>query len=78
MCATASLPPVWPHRVRQWADQLKAFNSQFVEFWVILAVSLIVLLLSLLASYIIRLSPFLGHYLFGVKIQVDERAVKNT
>ena len=33
----------------------------------ILAVSLIVLLLSLLASYIIRLSPFLGHYLFGVK-----------
>ena len=49
-----------------YADQLKAFNSQFVEFWVILAVSLIVLL-SLLASYIIRLSPFLGHYLFGVK-----------
>jgi peptidoglycan/LPS O-acetylase OafA/YrhL len=56
-----------PRFLMPYADQLKAFNSQFVEFWVILAVSLIVLLLSLLASYIIRLSPFLGHYLFGVK-----------
>jgi hypothetical protein len=51
-----------------YADQLKAFDSHFVEFWVILGISLIVLLLSLLASYIIRLSPFLGHYLFGVKL----------
>jgi hypothetical protein len=52
-----------------YADQLKSFNSQFVEFWMILAVSLIVLFLSLLASYVIRLSPFLGHYLFGVKYE---------
>jgi hypothetical protein len=51
-----------------YADQLKAFDSHFVEFWVILGVSLMVLFLSLLASYIIRLSPFIGHYLFGVKI----------
>ena len=67
-----------PRFLMSYADQLKAFDSHFVESWVILAVSLIVLLLSLLASYIIRLSPFLGHYLFGVKIQADERAVKNT
>ena len=26
-----------------------------------------VLAITLLASYLIRLSPFLGHYLFGVK-----------
>ena len=58
-----------PRFLVPYADQLKAFNSQFVEFWAILAVSLIVLLLSLLASYIIRLSPFLGHYLFGVKYE---------
>ena len=58
-----------PRFLVPYADQLKAFNSQFVEFWVILAISLIVLLLSLLASYIIRLSPFLGHYLFGVKYE---------
>jgi len=48
-------------------DRLKAFDNQFVEFLVILAVSLIILILCLLASYVIRLSPFLGHYLFGVK-----------
>ncbi len=58
-----------PRFLLPYADWLKAFDSQFVEFWVILAISLIVLLLSLLASYIIRLSPFLGHYLFGVKYE---------
>ena len=58
-----------PRFLMPYADQLKAFDSQFVEFWVILAISLIVLLLSLLTSYIIRLSPFLGHYLFGVKYE---------
>jgi fucose 4-O-acetylase-like acetyltransferase len=58
-----------PRFLMPYADQLKAFGSHFVEFWVILAVSMIVLLLSLLASYIIRLSPFLGHYLFGVKYE---------
>jgi hypothetical protein len=57
-----------PRFLMPYADQLKAFDSHFVEFWVILGISLIVLLLSLLASYIIRLSPFLGHYLFGVKL----------
>ena len=49
------------------AQQLAAYNSRLIEFWVILAVSLIVLALTLVASYVIRLSPFLGHYLFGVK-----------
>ena len=58
-----------PRFLMPYADQLKTLNSPFVEFWVILTVSLIVLLLSLLASYIIRLSPFLGHYLFGVKYE---------
>ena len=58
-----------PRFLMPYADQLKAFHSQFVEFWIILAISLIVLLLSLLSSYIIRLSPFLGHYLFGVKYE---------
>ena len=57
-----------PRFLMPYAGQLKAFASQFLEFWAILAISLIVLSLSLLASYIIRLSPFLGHYLFGVKL----------
>ena len=52
-----------------YAEQLRAFDSQFIEFLVIMGISLIVLALSLLTSYVIRLSPFLGHYLFGVKYE---------
>ena len=56
-----------PRFLISYTNQLKAYDSQFIEFWVILAVSIVVLMLSLTASYIIRLSPFLAHYLFGVK-----------
>ena len=56
-----------PRFLMAYAPQLAAYNSRFVEFWVILVVSLVVLALTLAASYVIRLSPFLGHYLFGVK-----------
>ena len=50
-----------------YAAQIKACDSQFVEFVVIMAISFVVLMMSLGVSYIIRLSPFLAHYLFGVK-----------
>ena len=56
-----------PRFLMPYAAQLKAYDSMFIEFIVIMAISLVVLLLSLLASSIIRLSPFLAHYLFGVK-----------
>ena len=56
-----------PRFLLTYAEQLKAVDSQIVEFVVILMVSLVVLALSLMVSYVIRLSPFLGHYLFGVK-----------
>jgi fucose 4-O-acetylase-like acetyltransferase len=58
-----------PRFLMPYADQLKAYDSHALEFLVIMGVSLIVLALTLLASYIIRLSPFLGHYLFGVKYE---------
>ena len=58
-----------PRFLMQYADQLKALNNPFVEFFVIMAISLVVLALTLLASHVIRLSPFLGHYLFGVKYE---------
>ena len=58
-----------PRFLIPYADQLRAYNSQFIEFLVILAIALVVLAITLLASYIIRLSPFLGHYLFGVKYE---------
>ena len=57
-----------PRFLMSYTAQLKAYDSRFFEFLVILAVSLVVLMLSLVASYVIRLSPFLAHYLFGVKI----------
>ena len=56
-----------PRFLIPYADQLRAYDSQFIEFLVILAIALVVLAITLLASYLIRLSPFLGHYLFGVK-----------
>jgi hypothetical protein len=58
-----------PRFLIPYADQLRAYNSQLIEFLVILAIALVVLAITLLASYIIRLSPFLGHYLFGVKYE---------
>ena len=56
-----------PRFLETYTSQLKAFDSQFLEFLVIMAISLIILALCLLASYVLRLSPFLGHYLFGAK-----------
>ena len=56
-----------PRFLITYADRLKALDSQFIEFIVILGVALVVLAITLLVSYLIRLSPFLGHYLFGVK-----------
>ena len=58
-----------PRFLMAYAGQLAAYNSRFVEFSYIMVVSLIVLAISLVASYVIRLSPFLGHYLFGVKYE---------
>lgn len=62
-----------PSFLLPYADRLKAYDSQFIEFWVILGIALVVLSLSLLVSYIIRLSPFLGHYLFGVKYESKDK-----
>ena len=58
-----------PRFLVSYTSQLKAFDSQFLEFIVITGLSLVILALCLLASYVIRLSPFLGHYLFGVKYE---------
>ena len=56
-----------PRFLMAYAPQLATYNSRLIEFCYIMAVSLVVLALTLAASYVIRLSPFLGHYLFGVK-----------
>ena len=55
-----------PRFLLAYSPQFHAHNSA-LQFLAIMSIALIVLLLSLLVSYIIRLSPFLGHYLFGAK-----------
>ena len=56
-----------PRFLMEYAPQLQTYDSRLLEFVVIMVLSLIILVLCLITSYIIRLSPFLGHYLFGVK-----------
>jgi len=56
-----------PRFLMAYSPQLHSYNNSLIEFLVIMLIALIVLLLSLLTSYTIRLSPFLGHYMFGAK-----------
>ena len=55
-----------PRFLLSCAGQLQSYNNSAIEFVVILSIALLVLSVTLLASYVIRLSPFLGRYLFGV------------
>ena len=61
-----------PRFLLPYSPQLHAYNSGLLEFFVIMLIALVVLLLSLLASYILRLSPFLARYLFGVDTRKTE------
>ena len=55
-----------PRFLMEYAPHLQAYDSRLLEFVVIMMISLVIVILCLIASYIIRLSPFLGHFLFGV------------
>jgi fucose 4-O-acetylase-like acetyltransferase len=56
-----------PESMLAYNRQLLAYGNKFLEVSVVLGEALLVLAGCLIASYIIRLSPFLAHYLFGVK-----------
>ena len=56
-----------PRFLMEYSPQLHAYDNSLLEFAIIMPIALIVLLISLLFSYIIRLSPFLAKYLFGVE-----------
>ncbi|MBQ9648997.1 MAG: acyltransferase [Prevotella sp.] len=56
-----------PRFLSDYAPQLQAIDSRLLEFTVAISLSLVVVAVCLLVSYIIRLNPFLGHYLFGVR-----------
>lgn len=56
-----------PRFLLVYGDQLRAYDSKLLEFFMALVLALIVVCLCLITSRIIRLSPFLAKYLFGVK-----------
>lgn len=56
-----------PRFLMEYAPLLQVYDSHLIEFAVIMVLSLIILAFCLITSYVIRLSPFLGHYLFGAK-----------
>ena len=58
-----------PRFLLAYSPQLSACDNKLLEFIIALSIALVVVAFCLLASYIIRLSPFLGHYLFGVKYE---------
>ncbi|MCR5711614.1 MAG: acyltransferase family protein [Prevotella sp.] len=56
-----------PESLLSYNRQLLAYNSKWVEIGVVMGEALVVLACCLVVSYILRLSPFLAKYLFGVK-----------
>ncbi len=51
------------------SESLRAYDNKLLEVITALSIALVVVSICLLVSYIIRLSPFMGHYLFGVKYE---------
>ena len=58
-----------PRFLLAYAPQLSAYDNKLLEFIIALSIALVVVAVCLLVSYFIRFSPFLGHYLFGVKYE---------
>ena len=58
-----------PRFLQSYTDQLQVHDNKLIEFLVAMSLALVVVGICLLVSYIIRLSPFLGHYLFGAKYE---------
>ena len=60
---------VLPRFLVIYSEPLRAYDSKPFEFITALSLALVVVGICLLVSYVIRLSPFMGHYLFGVKYE---------
>ncbi len=56
-----------PESLLSYNRSLLAFDSKLLEVMIVLGEALLVLAACLIASYLLRLSPFLAKYLFGVK-----------
>ena len=58
-----------PRFLMSYGEQLRSYDCKPLELILALTVARVVVAICLLVSYVIRLSPFLGHYLFGVKYE---------
>lgn len=56
-----------PEFLLSYNRQFLVYDNKGLEVAVVLAETMVVLAACLMASYVIRLSPFLAHYLFGVQ-----------
>lgn len=54
-----------------YGDQLRTLDSNCLEFLIGILIALLIVAICLLVSRIIRISPFLGHYLFGAKYEKE-------
>lgn len=62
-----------PRFLLPYGPQLKAYENPFLELATGLLLAIVITAISLLASRIIRLSPFLAHYLFGAQNPSKQR-----
>ena len=62
-----------PESMLAYNRQLLAYGNKFLEVSVVLGEALLVLAACLIASYIIRLSPFLAKFLFGVQKTLNSK-----
>jgi len=60
-----------PRFLLPYGEQLRSWHCKPLEFVAALTLALLVVMVCLAASYVIRLSPFLGYWLFGAKKPSD-------
>lgn len=58
---------ILPYHMNNIGTWLSQYSSKSIDMLIILTISIWIIAISLLISNIIRLSPFLAHYLFGAK-----------
>ena len=60
------------HQLQDFGTRLFQYDNKALEVVIILILTLCIIAISLTASSIIRLSPFLAHYLFGEKNKITK------
>lgn len=62
-----------PYNLKWLGDMLQTDENKVIEALIAFLLALVVTAVSLLVSEVLRLSPFLAHYLFGAKLQSETR-----